>query len=52
MSIPVLTLQVSKQSAQTLPRVVKIRASSPARYAQQFADLRVRKALDIMQNNH
>jgi len=52
MCISVLSLQVSKQPAQTLPRVVKIRASRPARYAQQLADFRVRKALDIMQNYH
>jgi hypothetical protein len=35
-----------------LSRMVKIRASRSARYAQQLADFGVRKPLDIMQNYH
>ena len=32
--------------------MVQIRPSSSAWYTQHFANLRVRKALDIMENNH
>ena len=35
-----------------MPRVVQIRTSGAAGYTQHLADLRVRKALDIMQHNY